>query len=177
MVRYPLAERSSIATLEDMHIRTASGQAIAISEVADIRLGLGLAKISRIERKRSVTITADADSSRVQSSSVIDDIRKNFIPQLLLDYPSVEFGVSGSSQEESELIGRLMIAGVVSLFLIYGLLAVPLRSYVQPLIIMSVIPFGFVGAVIGHILFDMAISSLSIAGLIALSGVVVLETQ
>ena len=65
-----------------MHIRTASGQAIAISEVADIRLGLGLAKISRIERKRSVTITADADSSRVQSSSVIDDIRNNFIPQL-----------------------------------------------------------------------------------------------
>ena len=173
MVRYPLAERSSIATLEDMHIRTGSGQAIAISEVADIRLGLGLAKISRIERKRAVTITADADASKVQSSSVIDDIRDNFIPQLLLDYPSVEFGVSGASQEESDLIGRLMIAGVVSLFLIYGLLAVPLRSYVQPLIIMSVIPFGFVGAVIGHILFDMAISSLSIAGLIALSGVVV----
>ena len=173
MVRYPLAERSSIATLEDMHIRTSSGQAIAISEVADIRLGLGLAKISRIERKRAVTITADADASKVQSSSVIDDIRTNFIPQLLLDYPTVEFGVSGASQEESDLIGRLMIAGVVSLFLIYGLLAVPLRSYVQPLIIMSVIPFGFVGAVIGHILFDMAISSLSIAGLIALSGVVV----
>jgi multidrug efflux pump subunit AcrB len=173
MVRYPLEERSSIATLEDMHIRTASGQAIAISEVADIRLGLGLAKISRIERKRAVTITADADASKVQSSSVISDIRDNFIPQLLRDYPSVEFGVSGASQEESELIGRLMIAGVASLFLIYGLLAVPLRSYVQPLIIMSVIPFGFVGAVIGHILFDMAISSLSIAGLIALSGVVV----
>ena len=74
-------------------------------------LGLGLAKISRIERKRAVTITADADASKVQSSSVIDDIRDNFIPQLLLDYPTVEFGVSGASQEESDLIGRLMIAG------------------------------------------------------------------
>lgn len=173
MVRYPIEERSSIGTLEDMHIRTATGQAVAISEVADIRLGLGLSQISRTDRKRAVTITADADPSKVQSNAVISDIRSNFIPQLLKDYPTVEFGVSGSSQDEAELIRRLLIAGAVSLFLIYGLLAVPLRSYVQPLVIMSVIPFGFIGAVLGHILFDMAISSLSIAGLIALSGVVV----
>ena len=173
MVRYPREERSSIATLEDMHIRTASGQAVAISEVADIRLGLGLAKISRTDRKRTVAITADADPSKVQSNAVIADIRENFIPQLLKDHPTVEFGVSGSSQDEAELIKRLIVAGIASLFLIYGLLAVPLRSYIQPLVIMSVIPFGFIGAVIGHIVFDMAISSLSIAGLIALSGVVV----
>jgi len=173
MVRYPREERSSIATLEDMHIRTASGQAVAISEVADIRLGLGLAKISRTDRKRAVVITADADPSKVQSNAVIADIRENFIPQLLKDHPTVEFGVSGSSQDEAELIKRLIVAGIASLFLIYGLLAVPLRSYIQPLVIMSVIPFGFIGAVIGHIVFDMAISSLSIAGLIALSGVVV----
>ena len=146
---------------------------MAISEVADIRLGLGLAKISRTDRKRAVVITADADPSKVQSNAVIADIRENFIPQLLKDHPTVEFGVSGSSQDEAELIKRLIVAGIASLFLIYGLLAVPLRSYIQPLVIMSVIPFGFIGAVIGHIVFDMAISSLSIAGLIALSGVVV----
>jgi len=173
MVRYPIEERSSIATLEDMHIRAANGQVIAIGEVADIRLGLGLTAITRIDRERTVTITADVDASKTQSGAVIQDLTTEFMPQLLARYSGVKFGLGGASQEEQTLMKRMILGFVASLFLIYGLLAVPLKSYVQPLVIMAVIPFGFIGAVVGHIIFDVSISMLSIFGLIALAGVVV----
>ena len=173
MVRYSIEERSSIATLENMHIRTASGHAITIGEVADIRLGLGLTAISRIDRERTVTITADVDASKAQSGTVIQDLTTEFMPQLLARYSGVKFGLGGASQEQQTLMQRMILGFVASLFLIYGLLAVPLKSYVQPLVIMAVIPFGFIGAVVGHIIFGVSISMLSIFGLIALAGVVV----
>jgi len=173
MVRYPLEDRRSLATLEEMYIRTVNGRSVAINEVADIELGLGLTAINRIDRARTVTISADADASKVQSGVVISDLTENHIPQLLAKYPGLKFGLGGASEEERKLMERMIIGFVASLFLIYGLLAVPLKSYVQPLVIMSVIPFGFIGAVIGHVLFDVAISMLSIFGLIALAGVVV----
>jgi multidrug efflux pump subunit AcrB len=141
--------------------------------VADIRLGLGLTSIKRTDRKRTITITADVDASKTQSGTVIADITDNFIPLLLERYPGVGFGLGGASEEQSELISRMFVGLIAALFLIYGLLAVPLRSYVQPLVIMSVIPFGFIGAVAGHIIFDMTMSMLSVFGLIALAGVVV----
>ena len=162
MVRYPIEERSSIATLENMHILTASGHAITIGEVADIRLGLGLTAISRIDRERTVTITADVDASKAQSGTVIQDLTTEFMPQLLARYPGVKFGLGGASQEQQTLMQRMILGFVASLFLIYGLLAVPLKSYVQPLVIMAVIPFGFIGAVVGHIIFGVSISMLSI---------------
>ena len=173
MVRYPLEDRRSLATLETMHIRTANGESVAINEVADIQLGLGLTAINRIDRDRTVTISADADATKVQSGEVISDLTENYIPELLAKYPGLKFGLGGASEEERELVQRMVIGFVASIFLIYGLLAVPLKSYIQPLIIMSVIPFGFIGAVIGHLLFDVSISMLSIFGLIALAGVVV----
>jgi multidrug efflux pump subunit AcrB len=92
---------------------------------------------------------------------------------LLQQYPDVEFDLGGSTKEENTLMMRTLIGFAAALFLIYGLLAVPLRSYVQPLVIMSVIPFGFIGAVVGHILFDISLNMLSILGLVALAGVVV----
>ncbi len=173
MVRYPSEDRRSLATLEAMHIRTANGESVAINEVADIQLGLGLTAINRIDRERTVTISADADASKVQSGEVISDLTEHYIPQLLAKYPGLKFGLGGASEEERKLMQRMIIGFVASMFLIYGLLAVPLKSYIQPLVIMSVIPFGFIGAVIGHLLFDVSISMLSIFGLIALAGVVV----
>ena len=173
MVRYPKDERDSVASLENLLIRTKSGHAIQIGQVADIKLGQGLSTISRTDRKRTVDVTADVDSSKVQTGTVVSDITDNFIPKLLEQYPEVEFDLGGSTKEENTLIMRTMIGFAAALFLIYGLLAVPLRSYVQPLVIMSVIPFGFIGAVIGHILFGISLNMLSILGLVALAGVVV----
>ena len=120
-----------------------------------------------------MTITADVDASKAQSGAVIEDLTTEFIPQLLARYSGVKFGLGGASQEEQTLMKAMILGFVASLFLIYGLLAVPLKSYVQPLVIMAVIPFGFIGAVVGHIIFDVSISMLSIFGLIALAGVVV----
>lgn len=173
MVRYPIEDRRSIATLENMLIRTATGQAIEIGQVADIRLGLGLTSIDRLDRKRTVTITADVEEGKVQSGDVVRDARSKFVPQLLEKYPSVGFRLSGGTQEQNEYYVKMGIGFLAALFLIYGLLAVPLRSYLQPVVIMSVIPFGFIGAVLGHILFDMSVNILSIFGIIALAGVVV----
>jgi len=173
MVRYPIEDRRSIATLENMLIRTGKGEAIEIGQVADISLGLGLTSIDRLDRKRTVTITADVEEDKVQSGDVVRDARTKFIPSLLEKYPSVGFRLSGGSQEQGELYLKMGIGLLSSLFMIYGLLAVPLRSYLQPIVIMSVIPFGFIGAVVGHILFSMSVNMLSIFGIIALAGVVV----
>lgn len=173
MVRYPIEERRAISTLENMHIRTASGAAIAIGEVADITLGLGLTAIERLDRKRTVTVTAEVETEKVQSGDVVDDVFENFVPLLLKKYSTIEFRMSGGTKEQSEYYGKMGVGFLASLFLIYGLLAVPLRSYIQPIVIMSVIPFGFIGAVIGHVLFGVSINVLSLFGIIALAGVVV----
>jgi multidrug efflux pump subunit AcrB len=156
-----------------MHIRTASGEAIAIGEVANIALGLGLTAIDRLDRKRTVTVTAEVEAEKVQSGEVVKDVKENLVPTLLKKYPSVEFRLSGGTQEQSEYYAKMGVGFLASMFLIYGLLAVPLRSYIQPIVIMSVIPFGFIGAVMGHVLFDVSINVMSIFGIIALSGVVV----
>jgi multidrug efflux pump subunit AcrB len=173
MVRYPSEERGSVANLENLMIRSKTGQAIRIGQVADITLGEGLSSISRTDRKRTVNVTADVDPTKIQTGIVVSDITDNYIPNLLLQYPDVEFDLGGSTKEENTLMMRTLIGFAAALFLIYGLLAVPLRSYVQPLVIMSVIPFGFIGAVVGHILFDISLNMLSILGLVALAGVVV----
>jgi len=173
MVRYPFEARSSVANLENLLIRTKSGQAIRIGQVAEVTMGEGPSSISRTDRKRTVNVTADVDPNKVQTGVVISDITKNLVPQLLAKYAEVEFELGGSSKEENTLLMRTFVGFAAALFLIYGLLAVPLRSYVQPLVIMSVIPFGLVGAVLGHIIFGVTISMLSILGLVALAGVVV----
>ena len=152
MVRYPSEERESVASLENLLIRTKSGHAIRIGQVADIKLGQGLSSITRTDRKRTVNVTADIDPNKIQTGIVVSDITDNYIPQLLQQYPNVDFDLGGSTKEENTLLMRTLVGFAAALFLIYGLLAVPLRSYVQPLVIMSVIPFGFIGAVVGHIL-------------------------
>ena len=173
MVRYPEAERKSIANLENMRIRTASGDEVPFSEVAEVDVGEGFSAITRIDRQRTVSVTADIDSQVAQSSAVIRDVIDNYIPQLLQTYPDVNFGLGGASQEQAELIQRIALFFMAAMFLIYALLAIPLRSYIQPLIVMAVIPFGMIGALIGHIVFGTTVSMMSLFGLVALSGVIV----
>ena len=173
MVRFPYEARRSISTLENMHIRTAAGEAIAIGEVADIRLGVGLTAIDRLDRKRTVTVTAEVEIDKIESGDVVRDVKTNFVPALLEKYPSVELRLSGGTRETNEYFVKMAAALLAGCFMIYTLLAVPLRSYVQPIVIMSVIPFGFIGAVFGHMLFGVTINILSSLGIVALAGVVV----
>lgn len=173
MVRYPEAERASIANLETMRIRTAQGDEVPFDQVAEADIGEGFARINRIDRERTVSITSDVDVTVTQSATVIRDITDNFIPQLLAKYPSVNFNLGGASEEQAELLTRIAVFFGAAMFLIYALLAVPLKSYLQPAIVMAVIPFGMIGALIGHIIFDTTLSMMSLFGLVALSGVVV----
>lgn len=173
MVRYPPEQRRSVADLQNMRIRTPGGAEVPFDSVAEIEFGQAYSSIERLDRKRTITVSSDLDQLVAEPGKIVEDMKENFIPALLARYPTVSSNLQGSSQEEIDLLRNLSLASFAALFLIYALIAIPLKSYSQPLIIMSVIPFGLVGAVIGHIVTGNAISMFSMFGLIALAGVVV----
>ena len=141
--------------------------------VADVTFGNSYSRISRQNRERTITVSADIDPVIVEPGKLVKEISEDYIPGLLSRYPGVVYGLEGASKEEQDFIANLTVASIAALFLIYALIAIPLHSYSQPLVIMSVIPFGLIGAVIGHIIMGKAISMFSLFGLVALSGVVV----
>ena len=173
MVRYPREDRRSVADLENMRIRTPQGHEVPFDAVADISFGKGFSSITRLNRTRTISVSADIDADIVEPGEVVREVSNDFIPGLLSRHPGVSYSLVGSSQEEQDFLRNLMVASVAALFLIYALIAIPLHSYSQPLIIMSVIPFGLIGAVIGHIVLGKALSMFSLFGLVALAGVVV----
>ncbi len=173
MVRYPREQRESIGNLENMRIRTPAGDEVPFAEVAEIEFGTAYTSIRRLNGQRTVTVSADLDPAVIQPQEVVSTIQSEFIPALLARYPGVNSALEGASLEEQKLVRNLIAASFAALFLIYALIAIPLRSYAQPLIIMAVIPFGLIGAVVGHLLLGKAISMFSLFGLIALAGVVV----
>ncbi|SDB12764.1 Multidrug efflux pump subunit AcrB [Pseudidiomarina indica] len=173
MVRYPLSERQSVGNLESMKLRTADGSLIPFTELADIRFAKGYNTISRINGERSVNVRARVDKSSVQPFDIVRQVRDEKIQPILDRYPSVGFKLEGASQDEAEATSSLAVGFAIAMFGIYAVMAVPLRSYIQPVILMSVIPFGLIGAVIGHLLLGMPVSLLSLFGVLALSGVIV----
>ncbi|MCP5091020.1 MAG: efflux RND transporter permease subunit [Gammaproteobacteria bacterium] len=173
MVRYPADERRSIADLRNMRIRTPNGDEVPFESVAEMSFGKGYSSISRLNRERTITVSADIDPELVESSEIVKSISEEYVPELLARHPGVSYGLEGASQEQVDLIRNLTVASVAALFLIYALIAIPLHSYSQPLLIMSVIPFGMIGAVIGHIVMGKSLSMFSLFGLVALAGVVV----
>ena len=173
MVRYPKSERTSIEHLKNMRVRAPNGQEVPFDQVATFSLGQGFDSIIRVDGKRSVTITAKVDKALMDPQEVTMDVIDSTMPDLLDRFPNVEFQLQGNSKEQADAMMGLLKGLLFALFAIYALLAIPLRSYSQPIIIMSVIPFGVVGAIIGHLVLGMAVSVLSICGIIALSGVVV----
>ncbi len=173
MVRYPRSDRRSIADLENMRIRTPSGDEVPFESVADVSFGKAYSSIRRLNRARTITVSADIDPEIVEPAEIVKEITEDYIPGLLARHSGVEYGLEGASQETQDFFRNLTVASIAALFLIYALIAIPLHSYSQPLLIMSVIPFGLIGAVVGHIILGKAISMFSLFGLVALSGVVV----
>lgn len=173
MVRYPLASRQSVSDLQKMHLRSPSGTMVPFAEIANIEFTVGSPSITRIDQFRSVTVSADVQTDVIEAHQVVTQLRASFEEEIARNYPGVTFALEGMSQEEAESLTDLALAAFAALLGIYALLAIPLKSYSQPLIIMSVIPFGFIGALIGHLLLGLSFSILSVFGLVALSGVVV----
>jgi multidrug efflux pump subunit AcrB len=173
MVRYPRAERRSLGNLENMRIRTPDGLEVPFSEVANAEPGRGYAAITRVDRRRAINVTADVDAAQATAGDVIADLRARVLPEILSAYPALSYSFEGQQAEQRDTMSGIARGFVFALVAIYALLAVPLRSYVQPLIIMAAIPFGLIGAIFGHVILRLDLTILSLFGLVALTGVVV----
>ena len=178
MIRYPEDERGSLDALNSMRIRTPDGNEVPFATVAKGEEGVGFSTIRRSEGKRIVNVIASVDRTQITANEVIAELRSGPIQKILAPYPSVAYKLEGEQREQAESIGSLISLSIFGLVVIYALLAIPLNSYFQPLIIMSVIPFAFVGAVFGHwIMMKVGlvagIAMMSIQGFVAAAGVVV----
>ena len=173
MVRYPRDDRRSLGDLENMRIRTPNGGEVPFSQVAQVEPGRGFASIKRVDRNRAVNVTASVDPAVTSSGAVIADLQARILPDVLADYPGVFYTFEGAQAEQVEAVGGLQWGFFLAVLMIFALLAVPLRSYVQPLIIMAAIPFGLVGAIWGHMVMRLDVTMMSMFGLVALTGVVV----
>ncbi len=173
IVRYPKSERESIGNLENMSIRLPDNTATPFYAVADFEVAPGYGTITRVNGERTLTVTAEVDPATVDPFVVFEDVRDNFYPQLNALYPSVTIEAGGSVRDQMSALEGLGLALLIALLSIYVLIAIPLKSYLQPLIIMSVIPFGLIGAVLGHAILGVDFNIVSMIGCIALTGVVV----
>ena len=173
MVRYPADQRRSLGNLERMRIRTVDGGEVPFRQVAVVEPGRGFASIKRVDRNRAVNVTASVDENLTSGGAVVADLQARILPEVLAQYPGVVYVFEGIQAEQQDAIGGLQVGFAVALLVIFALLAIPLRSYIQPLVIMSAIPFGLVGAVWGHIIMGLDVTLMSMFGLVALTGVVV----
>ncbi|MDG1945396.1 MAG: efflux RND transporter permease subunit [Halioglobus sp.] len=173
MVRYPKADRENVNSLNNMFIRTPGGDEIPFETVAKLKVEQGLLKATRINYQRAAEITAEVYKSDAEPDQVIADIEQNVIPILQKKYPGLDYAISGMADEEAKMAKSMIVGFSLALFGIYALLAIPTKSYLQPLIIMGVIPFGMIGAIFGHWVLGYPLSMMSLMGVIALSGVVV----
>ena len=177
MVRYPEGERRSLRHIENMRIRTPGGGQAPLAEVAEAHLSRGPATIFRSDGQRVVTVTADVDEASANAEDINADLARRFLPVLVHDYPGLRYGFAGQQQEQAASLAALERGYSVALIVIFGLLAIPFRSYFQPLVVMLAIPFGAIGAVWGHSLLGMELTMLSLLGIVALSGVVVNDSM
>jgi len=173
MVRYPKEDRHSTASLDGMFIRTPSGDAIPFDSVARLEVKEGLNQTTHINYQRAVEVEAEANKQIIEPSRVTNELLNEFLPELAERYPDLSYRRSGMSDEEAKTGRSLMLGFTLALFGIYALLAIPTKSYAQPLIIMGAIPFGVIGAIVGHWITGYAFSMMSFFGVIALAGVVV----
>jgi multidrug efflux pump subunit AcrB len=173
MVRYPQEQRNSIGQVDDVMIQAPNGAELPLSELADITVTNGVTSVRRENGNRTINVWASVDADQVEPFKVAKDVRDNFVPKLLRKYPLVKSELSGKIQEEMKGFADQIRDLVISLLVIFSLLAIPLKSYTQPLMIMTVIPFGIVGSVFGHLLLGMDLNLFSMFGLIAAAGVVV----
>jgi multidrug efflux pump subunit AcrB len=172
LVRFPIDERRTLSSLSEMLITAPNGRQVPLANVAEIIPGRGPSQITRIDGYRVLNVTADVDKENVNMVSLLNELTA-WVDNLLVKYPSVTYTLEGEQARQAETFGSLGTGILIVLFTIYCMLALPLKSYVQPLLVMSVIPFGFIGAVIGHWIMGVTMTILSILGLMALTGVVI----
>ena len=172
-VRYPEDARQTMADVNQANVRTSDGTVVPLTTVANIYSDYQASEITRIDSQRAVYITAVLDKDVVAPGELVSQLQQNVVPELLTQYPGLTVDFAGETEEQEETASSMTSMFLLAMIAIYTLLAIPLKSYVQPLIIMTAIPFGIVGAILGHWWNDLTISILSLNGILALSGVVV----
>lgn len=172
MLRLPISERNAVADLRNIQIEAPDNRLIPLSHIARLDSGTSPSAIYRVDRYRTVNVTADVDKKAVNMTALNKDLAL-FLDDLMQQYPGVSYTLEGEAREQRESFGSLQWGIIFVLFIIYSLLAIPFRSYSQPLIVMSVIPFGAIGAFVGHWIMSMNLTMMSLLGLMALTGMVV----
>jgi len=172
-VRLPLSERNSINALQDLWIQLPNGRKVPFAVVGHISEQVGVSSIERLNRERIVSIQADLDKSTLAPEKLMHRLQSEILNSLPHRYPGMRVQFAGEAKEQASNTNTLVFGLLVVLFLIYTLLAVPLKSYIQPIFIMSVIPFGIIGGIIGHFFLGIPINIFSITGMLALAGIVV----
>jgi multidrug efflux pump subunit AcrB len=172
VVRYPSAQRRSLSDVERLRIRAADGTAVPFATVAEASLGQGFSAIQRVDRERTVIVSADVDVAVASPNAIAGELAARDLPALEREH-GVRAAFAGEQAEQRDFLAAMGRGQLVALIAIYALLAVPLRSYLQPLVIMLVIPFGAVGAALGHLIMGYDLTMYSVIGIVALSGMVV----
>lgn len=172
MVRLPLEERRSVADLTDILIDLPDGGTVPLSHIAKLNTGKSPSSIRRVDRYRTLSVTADVEKDNTNMTVLQADLT-SYLDELVQQYPGVDYTLEGEAKEQRESFGSLAWGLLFVFFIIYALLAIPFKSYLQPLIVMSVIPFGMIGAVMGHWIMGMDLTIMSLLGMLALVGVVV----
>jgi multidrug efflux pump subunit AcrB len=172
LVRLPLEERMFASDVENLLIQTPAGGYVPLIDIADLNKEISPSQISRRDGDRIITITAEVEP-RKMIPGVMSVLREDVFPQYRDEYPNIHIDFRGRQADTSETVNSLMMYGAFSLLLIYSLLAIPFKSYAQPMLVMAIIPFGAVGAVLGHMMLGEDLSVMSIMGIVALAGVVV----
>ena len=172
MLRFPEAERQNLTTIQKLRVRTPQGHEIPFNTVADIQYMWGAAPINRENRQQLIRITAEVDNNVVSENEVMDNVLQNFAPKMLADHQvKIRLGVNANDRAKSR---KSMVTGAfIAMILIYMIVATVFKSYLQPMIIMLTIPFGLIGAILGHYIVDVPMSMMSFFGMIALLGIVV----
>lgn len=173
LVKYPLAERQSLSEVYDMRIRLADGSEAPLLTVATLNETRGYSAIQRVDGRRIASVTAEVDEAQTTPNDVLALIESEIMPRMLRDIPGLSYSKEGDARNQSEDLAALGQGLLIALFVIFVMLAVQLRSYIQPLIILTAVPFGFLGAILGHLIMGHGLSFISIFGMVALSGVVV----
>lgn len=172
-VRLTGDERSQMTSFEQMRIRTADKREIPLLSVADVEYGPGFSTINRTNGQRRVAVLADVDPKRANSNEIIDELESSFFPKLTRHYPGLHVEQQGAKKNARESLASLKIGYPMALFGIFVIIATIFRSYIQPFVILFTIPFGIIGAIVGHLLLGYDLSIMSMFGMVALTGVVI----
>ena len=172
-VRLPADERNAITDVEGYLLRTPSGAEVPVTSVASLNPGVSPPAVRRRDGQRVVTVTADVDPTVISGGEANSILVDSILADLTAVYPDLTYTLGGEQQEQLESLGALYRGFAIALLMIFVLLAIPLRSYTKPFIIMAVLPFGFIGVILGHWVLGVALSAVSFMGIFGLSGVAV----